>query len=66
MRAITRDDIQAAAQQLLHTDQLVWLVVGKADGILSGDAEHGISVEEFGTLHMLPKRDPLTDAPIAN
>ena len=65
VEAITRADVQAAAERLLQTDELVWLVVGQAEGILAGDAEHNLSIEDFGPLHNLPKRDPMTDQPLS-
>jgi zinc protease len=58
--ALTREDLQQAAQDLLHTNQLVWLLVGDENMIFNEDKEHQVSIEDFGTITKLPARDPLT------
>ncbi len=62
VRAVTAQDIMAAAAELLHPDQLAILVVGPWDEIRGGDLEGRATMDEFfdGTVISLPPRDPMT------
>ncbi len=64
-RALTLQDLKAAAAELLRSDQLVWLLVGDAEEILKGDEEHGLTLDDIAPVTRLPLRDPLTQEPIA-
>jgi len=62
---VTHDTVKAAAQEHIHPDQLVVLVVGNIDEILKGHPDHpDASFEQFGKLVRLPLRDPMTLEPL--
>jgi zinc protease len=62
IREVSRDDVRRVAEEYLHPDKLVILVVGNLDDILTGDPRYDVSFETLGDLHIkrLPLRDPLT------
>jgi predicted Zn-dependent peptidase len=66
IRAVTREQVQAAAKKHLHPDRLVFLIVGKWADIEPGDADGRASMAEFreGKSTELPLRDPLTLEPM--
>ncbi len=58
--------VQNAAEEYIHPDQLVILVVGNIDEILKGEEGHPEArFENFGELVRLPLRDPMTLEPIS-
>ncbi len=63
--AVTIADVQKAAQQHLHADELRILVTGKLSEAGNGDGEHG-SIEAVTGLKMqqIPLKDPLTLEPL--
>ena len=65
-RKVTAKDIQRVAQEYLHPDQLVFLIVGKWEDIEPGDADGRATMGEFngGKSTELPLRDPLTLEPM--
>lgn len=60
MKAVTPDDVMAAAQKYLHPDKLVFLVVGDPQAVLEGSDKHDERFSDFGKVTMLPLRDPMT------
>lgn len=60
MKAVTADDVLAAAQKYLHPDKLVVLVVGDPDAVKVGSDKHDEKVTDFGDITILPLRDPMT------
>lgn len=62
--AVSREQVQAVAAQLLQTDRLIWLLVGDVARITPPDAAHGLSLEQFGPVTRLPLHDPLTQEPL--
>jgi len=63
-KAVTRQDVVAAAQRLLKPEQLVWVLVGDSAGIQVPDEAHGLTLESFGPVTRLPLYDPLTQQPL--
>ncbi len=64
VRAVTAADVEAAMHSDLHPDRMVVLVVGRIDEILEGHPDHEAKLADFGELHRLPLRDPLTMEPL--
>ncbi|MFH1278471.1 MAG: pitrilysin family protein [Candidatus Eisenbacteria bacterium] len=60
MKAVTPEDVQAAAREHLHPDRLVFLVVGDPDAVEAGSDEHEERFSDFGEVTILPLRDPMT------
>jgi predicted Zn-dependent peptidase len=60
MEAVTPDDVLAAAKTYLHPDKLVYLVVGDPEAVEAGSDKHPERFSDFGTITMLPLRDPMT------
>ncbi|HUU47125.1 MAG TPA: pitrilysin family protein, partial [Acidobacteriota bacterium] len=60
MEAVTPDDVLAAAQKYLHPDKLVYLVVGDPEAVQAGSDKHDERFADFGTITILPLRDPMT------
>lgn len=60
MEAVTPDDVLAAAKKYLHPDKLVYLVVGDPEAVEAGSDKHPERFSDFGTITMLPLRDPMT------
>jgi zinc protease len=66
VRAVTAADVEEAMSADLHPDRMVVLVVGRIDDILEGHPDHEAKLADFGELHRLPLRDPMTLQPIAD
>jgi len=68
VRAVTASDIQRVAQEHIHPDEVVILVVGDWQAIKPGDLEGRASMDEFfdGEATEIPLRDPLTMEPMEN
>ena len=60
MKAVTPDDVLAAAQKYLHPDKLVFLVVGDPEAVEAGSDKHEEKFSDFGEITILPLRDPMT------
>ena len=60
MKAVTPDDVLAAAQKYLHPDKLVYLVVGDPEAAEKGSDKHEEKFSDFGKITILPLRDPMT------
>ena len=60
IRAVTPDDVLAAAQKYLHPDRLVFLVVGDPEAVQKGSDKHEERFSDFGEITILPLRDPMT------
>ncbi len=41
------------------------LVVGNIEEIMAGHPDHEVRITDFGTIHKVPLRDPMTLEPIA-
>ncbi len=64
VRSVTADQVQSAAARHLHPDQMVILVVGNLDEIMAGHPDHPEKLSDFGEIHRLPLRDPMTLEPL--
>jgi predicted Zn-dependent peptidase len=66
IESVTKDDVLRVAQQYLHPDKAVILVVGKKEEILKGHPDHPVSLPALvnGSVTEIPLRDPLTLEPI--
>ena len=60
MKAVTADDVLAAARKHLHPDKLVFLVVGDPEAVKAGSDKHDDRFTDFGDITILPLRDPMT------
>ncbi|MFH1313502.1 MAG: pitrilysin family protein [Candidatus Eisenbacteria bacterium] len=60
IKAVTPDDVLAAAQKYLHPDRLVFLVVGDPEAVEAGSDKHPERFSDFGEITILPLRDPMT------
>lgn len=60
MEAVTPDDVLAVAQKYLHPDKLVYLVVGDPEAVKQGSDKHDERFDDFGTITIMPLRDPKT------
>jgi len=63
--AVTAADTKAAMSKGLDPDKMIMLVVGNIEEIMQGHPEHEAKLTDFGPIHELPLRDPLTLEPIA-
>ncbi|MFG0275478.1 MAG: M16 family metallopeptidase [Phycisphaerales bacterium] len=66
VRAVTLEDVRRVAQEHLHPDRAVILVVGDWNEIAPGDLEGRATMAQFGEPTELPLRDPLTMEPMGN
>jgi len=63
--AVTARDVQAAARRHVRPQDLVAVVVGDRARVLAGARADGVALERLiGPLRELPRRDPLTLAPL--
>ena len=53
-QAVTAKDVQKMAQQYVHPEDLVILVVGDPDQVQAGDGVHPVGLKDFGTITQLP------------
>jgi len=60
VKAVGADEVLAAAQQYLHPDKLVFLVVGDPEAVEKGSDKHPEKYSNFGPVTILPLRDPVT------
>jgi len=68
VRAVTKADVQHAAQRLLKPDQARILIVGQENDILLGHPDHPQKLSDFAGGHLVdwPLRDPLTLKPLSD
>jgi zinc protease len=62
--AVDAADVLHAAKTDLHPDRMVVLVVGNSEEILKGHPDYPDKLGDFGPIHKVPLRDPLTLAPL--
>lgn len=63
--AVEAAAVREAARKYIQPERLVFLVVGNIEEILKGHPDHpDIRFENFGELHRVPLRDPMTLEPI--
>jgi zinc protease len=60
VRALTKDQLQIAAENRIKPDKMIVLVVGNIKDITEGHPKYDARLEDFGEIHELPLRDPLT------
>ena len=60
MKAVTSSDVLAAAKKYLHPDKLVFLIVGDPEAMQKGSDKHDDQFSDFGSITILPLRDPMT------
>ncbi|HEV8238649.1 MAG TPA: pitrilysin family protein [Thermoanaerobaculia bacterium] len=64
--AVTARDVQSAARRHIRPDDLIAVVVGDREALLDGARADRVDIAHLlGPLHELPRRDPLTLAPLA-
>ncbi len=64
VRAVSADDIRTAFAKDIHPDDMIILVVGNIEDIMAGHPDHDARMTEFGPIHRVPLRDPLTLEPL--
>ena len=62
--AVTADDVLRVAKDDLRPDRMAILVVGNSEEILKGHPDFPDKLGDFGPIHKVPLRDPLTLAPL--
>ncbi|MCD4750569.1 MAG: insulinase family protein [Thermoanaerobaculales bacterium] len=62
---VTANDIRDAMKKDLHPEAMVMLVVGNIEEIMAGHPDHEARLTDFGPIHTLPLRDPMTLEPLA-
>ncbi len=62
--AVDADAITKAFQTKIHPDKMIVLVVGNLAEIMEGHPDHDAAFSDFGEIHELPLRDPMTLEPI--
>jgi len=65
MQVLTVEELQDAAERRLHPDRSIVLVVGNIEEIMAGHPDHKARFTDFGKIHRLPLRDPMTLEPIS-
>ena len=63
--AVNGDSVKKAMNKDLEPDKMIVLVVGNIEEIMAGHPEHDASFTNFGEIHNVPLRDPMTLEPIA-
>lgn len=61
---VTAEDIQKAFAKNIRLDDMVMLVVGNIEKITAGHQDHEAKLTDFGPIHTVPLRDPLTLEPL--
>lgn len=62
---VTVDNVLAAAKKDLHPDKMLILVVGNLEEIMKGHPDYDAKLTDFGPIHKVPLRDPLTLEPLS-
>jgi len=63
--AVTAAEVKKAMETKLDPNAMIVLVVGNIEEIMKGHPDHAATLSDFGPIHELPLRDPLTLEPIA-
>ena len=63
--AVNADAVTKAMSKDLDPDKMIVLVVGNIEEIMGGHPEHDARFTNFGEIHRVPLRDPMTMEPIA-
>ena len=61
---VTAQDVQKAFASDIHTDRMIMLVVGNIEEVMAGHPDHDAKLTDFGTIHSVPLRDPMTLEPL--
>lgn len=61
---VTAEDIQKAFAEDVRPDDMIMLVVGNIEDIKAGHPDHDANLADFGPIHIVPLRDPLTLEPL--
>jgi len=64
--AVDGDAVEKAMGKDLDPDNMIILVVGNIEEIMAGHPEHDARFTNFGKIHKVPLRDPMTMEPIAD
>ncbi|MEX1312290.1 MAG: pitrilysin family protein [Candidatus Sulfomarinibacteraceae bacterium] len=64
--AVDGQAITKAFKEKVHPDKMVILVVGNIAEIMKGHPDHDAKLTDFGEIHELPLRDPMTLEPIVD
>jgi zinc protease len=65
MSGVTVEKVRDAAERRLHPEREIVLVVGNVEEIMAGHPDHEARFTDFGEIHRLPLRDPMTLEPIS-
>jgi len=63
--AVNGDSVKKAMDKDIDPDKMIVLVVGNIEEIMGGHPEHDAQFTDFGEIHKVPLRDPMTLEPIA-
>ncbi len=63
--AVNGDAVAKAMGKDLDPDKMIVLVVGNIEEIMAGHPEHDARLTNFGEIHKVPLRDPMTMEPIS-
>lgn len=63
---VTIKDVRRVAARDLDPDKMVILVVGNIADIMKGHPDYKAKLADFGPIHRVPLRDPLTLTPLTN
>ncbi len=63
--AVDGDAAKKALAKNLDPDTFIMLVVGNIEEIMAGHPDHEVRITDFGKIHKVPLRDPMTLQPIA-
>jgi zinc protease len=64
IEAVDAQAITAAMNENLDPDKMIVLMVGNVEEIMKGHPDHEAKLTDFGPIHQVPLRDPLTLEPI--
>ena len=63
--AVNGDSVMKAMKKNVDPERMIVLVVGNVEEIMGGHPEHDAQFTDFGEIHKVPLRDPMTMEPIA-
>jgi len=63
--AVSGDTVMKAMKKDVDPEKMIVLVVGNIEEIMGGHPEHDARFTDFGEIHKVPLRDPMTLEPIA-
>jgi len=63
--AVNGDGVKKSMNKDLDPEKMIVLVVGNIEEIMGGHPEHDARLTNFGEIHKVPLRDPMTLEPIA-